>query len=700
MIQAIIRNGKVYPEEVPPPIVEDGKVLIKVHYSAISPGTEISSVKGSSTNIIHTAFEQPEKVIKYLKKIKTNGFQKVYNEIKSVTEGGKPTGYSISGEIIAIGKGVTNFAIGEKVAATGGGFAYHAEFVVVPANLVIKIPQNTNLAEVSSVAIGGIALQGVRRAGLALGEFGVVFGVGLIGILTVQMLRLSGVSVIAIDIDDSRLEKAKQSGADFVLNPNTTDVVNFIVNLTGGYGCDAVLFTAATGSSDPISLAFKMLRKKGKLILVGVSGMDLKREDIYEKEIDFLVSTSYGPGRYDKTYEEKNVDYPYSYVRWTENRNMAEYCRLLSKDLIDLSVTDYKIFNISVVESAYTSLGSNSGKDILVILEYDKNTSYTSKKINISTNVKSSLINVAIIGTGSFALNMHIPNLKRLKNEYNLYSIMSRSGHNAKNYAELYGASNYTTDYEKILNDKYVDLVLICNRHENHYDFVMNSLREGKNTFVEKPLCTTLSQLRDLERFFDENHSQLPFITVGYNRRFSPYAERIKKEVKNRVNPLFVSYRMNAGYVPRDNWVHEDGGRMVGESCHIVDLMNYLTESKISAITHDSINPQTEKYLSSDNKSMILRYEDGSICNVQYFALGSDKLTKEYMEIHFDGKSITMDNYQQLDFYGLNIAPYRTKNIEKGHFEELQITAEKLKRNELPIELWDLIQTSEITLHV
>lgn len=700
MIQAIIRNGKVYPEEVPPPIVEEGTVLIQVYYSCISPGTEIASVKGSNTSILQTAFKQPEKVIKYINKIKTNGLQKVYREVKSVTESGKPTGYSVSGEVIAIGKGVTKFAIGEKVAAAGGGYAYHAEFVIVPENLVIKISQDANMPEISTVAIGGIALQGVRRANLTLGEYGVVFGVGLIGILTVQLLKLSGITVIAIDIDDKRLETAKKAGADYILNSNSSDTLNYINNLTGGYGCDAVLFTAGTNSSEPLSLAFNMLRKKGKLILVGVSGMELKRDDIYTKEIDFLISASYGPGRYDKKYEEKNIDYPYAYVRWTENRNMVEYCRLVSKRSVDLAITDYKTFNILDVEKAYEDLNSKGNKELLVILEYNKNTSYENKNINISSNIKSSLINVAIIGTGSFAQNMHIPNIKKLKNEFNLYTVMSRSGHNAKNVAEMFGANNYTSDFEEILNDSHVDLILICNRHGLHFDFVHKAILTNKSVFVEKPLCTTLEQLRVLEKIFFEGSEKLPFITVGYNRRFSPYAKEIKNTVKKRVDPLFINYRMNAGYSQLDSWIHEDGGRIIGEACHIVDLMNYFTESKISAITYDSINPLTANYSSTDNKSIILRYEDGSICSIQYFAVGSDKLTKEYMEVHFDGKSITMDNYQKLDFYGLNKNQFTTKTIEKGHLEELRITAEKINKNELPIELWDLVQTSEITLNI
>ncbi|KXK06032.1 MAG: oxidoreductase domain-containing protein [Chlorobi bacterium OLB4] len=700
MIQAIIRKGKVLPEEVPLPAVEDGTVLIRVYYSAVSPGTEISSIKGSKTSILKTAIRQPEKVTKYLNKIKTNGLQKIYNEIKSVTDGGMPTGYSVSGEVIAIGKGVTKFAVGEKVAAAGGGFAYHAEFVVVPENLVIKIPIDSDMAEVSTVAIGGIALHGVRRSNLSLGEYGVVFGTGLIGILTVQLLKLSGVKVIAIDIDDNRLEIAKSSGADYTLNSTTQDAVRVVNNLTGGHGCDAVLFTAATDSSEPLSLAFNMIRKKGKLVLVGVSGMDLKREDIYTKEIDFMISSSYGPGRYDKSYEEKNIDYPYPYVRWTENRNMEEYCRLVATGKLNLKPVNYKLFKITEVESAYESLSSGEKKELLVILEYNKDSKYENKKINISSNVKSSLINVAMVGTGSFAQNMHIPNIKKLKDKYNLYAVASRSGQRAKSVSETFGIKIYTSDYEKILNDPYVDLILICNRHGLHFEYAHKALLANKNIFIEKPLCTTTDQLEVLKRIFFNKESRLPFITVGYNRRYSEYALRIKEETMKRIDPLFITYRMNAGYVPKDSWIHEDGGRIIGEACHIVDLMNFLTESKVLTIGYESINPVTENYTSADNKSILLRYEDGSVCNIHYFSNGSKDLSKEYMEVHFDGKSMVMNDYRHIEYSGIPCKPYSTPKIEKGHLEEIKIVADSIAENRLPIQLWDLVQTSEITLSV
>lgn len=700
MIQAIIRNGKVVPEEVAAPKVEDGQVLIQVSYSAISSGTEVSSVKGSNVNILQKALNEPEKVVKYLNKIKSVGYGKVLQEVKQVQQFGSATGYSLAGEIIAIGKGITRFAVGEKVAAAGGGFAYHAEFVSIPENLVVKIDQKANMADCSTVAIGGIALHGVRRASLHLGETAVVYGVGLIGLLTVQLLRLSGVKVIAIDIDDKRLSLATKAGADYVLNVKSDEPVSFVNNLTGGRGCDAVLFTAATSSSDPLAKAFQMTRRKGKVILVGVSGMEIKREDIYSKEIDFLVSTSYGPGRYDKDYEEKGVDYPYAYVRWTENRNMEEYCSLVSNKKLDLSIFNYGVFNIKEVEKAYDLLENGSPKPMLLILDYENALTKSPTVFKTGSSIKNSSINVAVIGTGAFAMSTHLPNLKKMSDKYNIYSIMSRSGHNAKNAAEMFGAAYHTSDYEYILNDKNVDLVMICNRHGLHFDYVYQALTAGKNVFVEKPLCTTLGQLQELQKYFDADSTVKPLLTVGYNRRFSPYAESIKEQVTKRINPLMIHYRMNAGYSPAESWIHEDGGRIVGEACHIVDLMNFFTESQISSISYDSINPRTEKYFSHDNKSIILRYIDGSICNIQYFSIGNPTLPKEYMEVHFDGKSIIMDDYKSLKYFGLINKDFVTKKIEKGHAKELEVLAKSINDGSSPIELWDLFQTSFITLSI
>ena len=707
MLQAIVKKGKVIGEETPAPLVSNGFVLIKVVNSCISAGTEMSGVKRSGKSIIKTALEQPENVKEVLNMIKVKGVSKTYAKIRGILDSGKVTGYSISGVVLAVGNGVTKFKVGDAVAAAGAGYANHAEYVNVPENLVVKMPKNMNFVKASTVTLGSIALQGVRRANLKLGEYCVVMGAGILGLLSVQMLRASGVRVAAVDLNEKRLNIAKELGAELIVNASNENTVKIITNWAEGYGTDAVIFTAATNSNEPLSQSFQMCKKKGRVILVGVSGMQIKREDIYPKELDFLISTSYGPGRYDKNYEEKGCDYPYAYVRWTENRNMSEYLRLVHNGDIKLDAMISNVYPIEKVEQAFESLKSKESKPLMVILDYGKpnidnmpNYLNQDKKVFINTNpINKDVINIALIGAGSFATGMHLPNIHKLKNQYKLYAVMNRTGHKAKAVAEQYGANYATTNYEDILDDENIDLVLICTRHNSHAELSIKALRAGKNVFVEKPLAINQNELDKIKEFYADGMENKPVLMVGFNRRFSRYAQEIKKHTDKRINPLFIHYRMNAGYIPLDHWVHENGGRIVGECCHIIDLMTFLTGCKLKSICCEELTPKTEYFINSDNKSIILKYEDGSVATIEYFAVGNKKFPKEYMEVHFDEKTIVMDNYQHVKGYGLNIKEIKTKISDKGHLEELKRLYETLKGSKpnWPIEYWDMEQTTEAT---
>jgi predicted dehydrogenase/threonine dehydrogenase-like Zn-dependent dehydrogenase len=710
MIQAIVKKGKVLGENVSASNVSKGSLLIKVMNSCISAGTEISGVSNSGKSLIKRALEQPENVKKVLNMVKSDGIASVYSKVKGKLDGGNPTGYSISGVVIAVGEGVTDFQVGDSVAAAGAGFANHAEYVDVPQNLVIKTPKGMSFEDASTVTLGGIAMQGVRRSDLKLGEICVVVGAGIIGLLAIQMLILAGVRVAVTDFDDRRLDIAKEYGAELIINPSRENVVETITNWSGGYGADAVLFTAATGSSEPLSQSFQMCKKKGKVVLVGVVGMEIKREDMYAKELDFLISTSYGPGRYDKNYEEKGLDYPYSYVRWTENRNMTEYLRLIHTGAIKLDKLIDAKYPIEKVTEAFESLQAPEKKPLMVLLDYGKadlgalaNYVNLDRKVILNNNpIRKDIINVALIGAGGFATGMHLPNIARLSKKYRLHAVMNRTGYKAKVVAEQYKASYATTDYEDILNDKDVDLVLIATRHDSHAELTLKALQAGKNVFVEKPLTTNQEELEKIKAFFESDIPNKPVLFTGFNRRFSKYATEIKKYTDKRINPMMIRYRMNAGYIPLDHWVHEDGGRMVGEACHIIDLMTSFTNSKIESISVESLTPKTNNYSSSDNKSITLKYADGSVASIEYFANGSKELSKEFMEIHFDGKSIIMDDYKSLNGYGVKLKEIQTSVSEKGQYEELEVLYETIKGNkkEWPIELWDMIQTTEATFVV
>lgn len=700
MLQALINKGKVIAQKVPNPVVSKGCVLIKVYNSCISAGTEMSSVKSSDQSIIQRVIKNPEYIKKGINYIKEEGVKQLIEKVKGSTSIGSPTGYSISGVVVAIGEGVTNFNIGDKVAAAGAGIANHAEFVDVPVNLVMHVPKELDFKLASTVTLGGIAMQGVRRANATFGEFVVVVGAGILGLITIQLLRLSGVRVISVDFDENRLQLAKKYGSEITINPANQDSISIIENYTSGFGADAVIFTAATSSSEALSDSFKMLKKKGRLILVGVVGMNLKREDIYVKELDFQISTSYGPGRYDKNYEEKGIDYPYSYVRWTENRNMTEYLRLLSINQINIDEMINASYSIKNVDEAYDYLMTSTPRPLMVLLEYNdhinfENTVYIKPTIKFEN--KNNKINVALIGTGSFATGMHLPNLKKLSDKYTIYAICSRTPSKAQSIALQYGARYSTSNVEEVLNDPDVDLVMICTRHDSHADLVLKALNAGKNVFVEKPLAINRSELDKIKSVYTRNNA--PALFVGYNRRFSKYLKEIEISISKRVSPLFVNYRMNAGFVPNDSWIHEDGGRIIGEACHIIDVMNFLTKSKISSISCESFGNVESKYKPNDNKSFILKYEDGSICTIGYFSCGNKAVNKELLEVHFDGNSIIMDDYKSLKSYGVKINEINTATSQKGQLEELLDIYQYLSGNTniLPIELEDLFQTSEIS---
>jgi predicted dehydrogenase/threonine dehydrogenase-like Zn-dependent dehydrogenase len=708
MLQAIIKKGKVVAEQVPAPNVSEGGLLIKVVNSCISAGTEMSNVEGTKKSLIKLALDQPENIRLGLEMIMKSGIRRTFKNIEGVREGGKPTGYSISGIVLATGKGVNDFKVGDRVAAAGAGIANHAEFVDIPVNFAMKMPDDLGFKEASTVTLGGIAMQGVRRADMRMGEFGVVVGAGILGLLTIQMLKASGVRVIAVDIDEHRLGLAKELGAGLVINPTKEDQVKLISSYTGGFGADAVLFTAATSSSEPLSSSFKSCKRKGKVVLVGVSGMEIKRADIYAKELDFLISTSYGPGRYDNNYEGKGIDYPYSYVRWTENRNMTEFLRMMGTKQIEIEKLFDAVYPIEKVSEAFEHLNTKEPKPLMVLLEYGEidegaiiQLQETNKIVPIASKpIKKDKINVALVGAGSFATGIHLPNLQSLSDNYNIYSIVNRSGHKATAIGKQYEVDYVTSDIDDVLKDENVDLVMISTRHDSHANLVLRSLKAGKNTFVEKPLATNREELEAIKEFYATGSQDKPLLMTGFNRRFSKYAVEIKKHTDKRINPLFINYRMNAGHIPLDHWVHEHGGRMVGEACHIIDLMTFFTGSAIESISCESITPTTQHISGSDNKSIILKYKDGSVCTIGYFAVGNKEFPKEYMEVHFDEKTIVLNDYKSLEGFGLKLNNISSNNSEKGQKEELTELHHALTgdKTNWPIELWDMVQTTEISL--
>lgn len=698
MKQVLIKQGHAILSNIPAPVVSDNGVLVKVLFSCISAGTEITGVIESGESIVKKAMKQPEKVKKAINMFKNQGFDSVLGKMKEI-EAPKFTGYSASGIVIGLGKNVLDLKIGNKVACAGAGFANHAEYIDVPRNLVMRVPESLTMDLAATVTLGGIAMQGVRRADLKLGEIAVVIGMGILGQLSVQMLKASGCKIIGIDIDERRLKIAKETSCDYVINSSKEDVIKEVEKITEGYGADAVIITAATNSNEVLTEAFHTCRRKGKVVLVGVVGNEYKREDMYEKELDFIISTSYGPGRYDTSYEEKCIDYPYAYVRWTENRNMETYLRLVVDNKINLKPLIEKIYEINKVSEAYGELRNSLNKPLIVLLKYDQEQQEVERIIFVEDKpfMKNGKINVAVIGAGNFAKSIHLPNLRKLSDIYNIYAIMSRTGTNAKVIAEQYGAKYATTNYNEILNDSEVDMVLICTRHNLHGDMSIEAMRKGKAVFVEKPMAINKEELAKVLNAIEE--TKVPYM-VGFNRRFSKYAIEVKKHIKDRINPLIINYQMNAGYIPLDHWVHteEGGGRIIGECCHIFDLFNYFTEAKVVSFSVDSINPKGKNISQRDNMVVTLKYEEGSICTLTYTSIGNNTYQKEFCHIYCDGKIITIDDYKRINGYGVNLLKLNNKSPEKGQYEEL-IEFAKIIRSEdrYSIPLWQLEQSSEIS---
>ena len=697
------KNGMVV-TETPEPDVARGSVKIRVAYSCISAGTEMSTIKAANMGIIQRVMEKPQQVKTVFDMVKEEGIKTAKNKVDARLNALQSSGYSVSGVVVAVGAGVEGFKVGDLVSAGGAGIAQHQEYVVVPKNLVVHVPEGLNLAYASMGTVGSIAMHGVRRAGLTLGEYGVVVGCGLMGLLAIQMMKASGVKVACTDVNPARLKMASELGADKVINSTEEDPVVAVLNWTNGYGADAVLFTAATHSDEPLSQSFRMCRRKGIVVLLGVSGMNIKREDIYKNEIDFCISTSYGPGRYDPEYENKGVDYPYAYVRWTENRNIYSFLELIRDGKINIEHIAPKIYPVDKANDAFGGITSNPGEHIITILDYgyqpdEKKEAVKTVSIGKHKAVGKDIITIGLIGAGNFAKNFLLPIVNTNPDKFYLKTVVNRSGDKALNVGRQYNAAVISSDNNDVFNDPDIDLVMICTGHGSHADLVLKGLKAGKHVYVEKPLATTMEQLEAIKAFYaDSTISNKPSLMVGFNRRFSKYAKEIKKALDKRSAPALIRYRMNAGFAPAEVWVHNDGGRIIGEGCHLIDLMQYLVGEEVTACSVSSFKPKSGMYLSEDNRSISMEFADGSVAVIDYFSCGSKDLSKEYMEVHFEGKTIIMDDYQKLTGYGIKVKEMKESAPKKGHKEEWLAMYDALKKGESPIAQESILKTTELSI--
>lgn len=711
MKQVLIRRGKVVVEQVPEPVVEPGTVLVRVDHSCISVGTELSGVQDSGAPLWKKALQRPAAVLKAAEMAATQGLDRTRSHIQGKLSAGQATGYSAAGTVVEVGPGIDDLRIGDRVACAGAQCAHHAEYIRPPRNLVVRIPDGLDFASASTVTVGAIALQGVRRAAPTLGETFVVIGLGVLGQLVIQLLKANGCRVIATDLDADRIATAQALGADVGLNADVDSDVDQVVRLTDGLGADGVIVTAATKSDAVISTAFRMCRKKGRVVVVGDVGLHLNRADIYTKELDFFISTSYGPGRYDQSYEEQGIDYPVGYVRWTENRNMAEYLRLVSERKVNLAPLVGATYDIANAGAAYAALSADAPgeRPLIVLLSYPQPSAPPSLSRRVANPHASprrhGVVRTAIVGAGSFAKSMHLPLLQSLHRLFRIEAVVSRSGHNATAVATQFGASYATTDYQTVLDDPDIDAVLIATRHDQHASMALKGLQAGKHVFLEKPLALTAAELERISQFYQSpaDATDVPILLTGFNRRFSPHVARLKEQIRNRSNPLMINYRMNAGYIPLDAWYHgpQGGGRNRGEACHIYDLFVALTGSTAVDVVARTIRPQTAHYSPSDNFTATVAFADGSLATLTYTALGSRMFPKETMEIFVDGRVLVLDDYRATRTYESGTRERTSKLIEKGHREELQAFGEAIRSGgPWPIPLEEQIEATRIAFEV
>ncbi|NEV92726.1 Gfo/Idh/MocA family oxidoreductase [Psychroflexus sp. YR1-1] len=650
------KTGDTILEEVPAPKAKSGQVLIQTTKSLVSLGTERMLVEFGKSNLISKARQQPDKVKQVLDKIKTEGLLPTLEAVFNKLGEPLPLGYCNVGKVIAVGEDVSEFQVGDRVASNG----QHAEFVSIPKNLVAKIPDNVSDEEAAFTVIGSIGLQGIRLCQPTLGETIVVTGLGLIGLMTAQLLKANGCKVIGIDFDQSKLDLAEQFGIETINPAQGDDPVKTVMDKTSGIGADGVIITASTKSNEVISQAAQMSRKRGRIILVGVIGLELSRAEFYEKELTFQVSCSYGPGRYDDVYEQQGQDYPLAFVRWTEQRNFQTILGAISSGNIQVKPLITEVIPLEDYQKIYGEIGTS--KAIASILTYS-NSNYSNQVVLKSNENNRKNNGLAIVGAGNFTKMTMLPKLSKTK--ANIVSVVSSGGISGTALAKKFNISKSTTDVDTVLEDEAVNTVLITTRHNLHAPMVLKALEANKNIFVEKPLALTSEELNQIIETYRKSNSVL---TVGFNRRFSPFATKMKEVLGSSDSPINVIATMNAGMIPANVWVHDlkiGGGRIVGEACHFIDLISYLTGSKVTEVCLNAMGVNPEE--NTDNASILLKYENGSTGVINYFSNGSKSYSKERVEVYSQERTLTLDNWRVLKGYGFKGFSKMKSKMDKGH---------------------------------
>lgn len=688
-----IKDGEMRVVDLPIPFLKPKGVLVRNYFSLISAGTERTTVESGKENLLIKAYKNPEIVKQVYQIIRRDGLIPTVERIIGNLNDYKTLGYSSAG--IVIESSSDKFKPGDRVACAGAGYANHAEVVYIPENLCVKLPDNVSFEEGAFTTLGAIALQGVRLANPAIGENIVVIGLGLLGLITTQLLKANGCKVIGLDVSEDALEFARRFGADYVLKSSKNEK-DTIINLTNGFGADKVLITAGTESNEPIELAGLISREKGKVVVVGAVGMNIPRGPYFSKEVEVVISKSYGPGRYDPKYEELGFDYPYGYVRWTENRNLQAIVQLISEGNLDVKSLITHKFKIEDYQKAYDLiLGKTKEFYRGILFEYQTENLFDKKIFVTGKRTKPiSDIRIGFIGAGGFAQASLLPHLKNIN--VNLVNVCTTDGLASSNVANKFGFERFTTSPEEILNDSQINVVFIATRHDSHAQYVIEALKAGKKVFVEKPLAIYDDELRSIIDLEVEDK----FILVGFNRRFAKSIQDIKKHFPS--GPFNFLYRVNAGKLPLEHWTQfeDQGGRIIGEVCHFVDTLSFLSDSNPKTVFAQSISEEVGNIKEEDTVSILIKYEDGSIGTIIYQANGDSSIPKEYLEVSALQRSAILYNFEKVDFYSGG-KKYSKNYFGKGHKEEVVAFINSIKKGEKsPIELQSLFLTTKTTFAI
>ncbi len=700
------RTGEIRLEEVSLPLLKRGGVLVQTHYSVISTGTEGMKAREGKMSYVGKAKARPDQVKKVLQSVQQQGvaatYQKVMNRLDSLT----PLGYSLAGTVVAVGAGADEFTVGQRVACAGAGYANHAEINFVPKNLVVPVPEGVAMEHAAFTTIGAIAMQGFRQAEMQLGETACVIGLGLLGQLLVQLLRAAGIQVIGIDLIEERCRLAERFGAGGALRPDEPGLLLAINRLTGGIGVDCTLIAAGGESNGPAELAVEIARDRGRIVDIGKTRLDLPWNACYEKELDLRFSRSYGPGRYDTNYEERGIDYPVGYVRWTERRNMQAFLKLVSERRVDLAPVIAGIRPFSEAETVYEELSEGKLSGLGVVFCHAQGVDQVRRlplppreAARVRKGVEGSA-QIGLIGAGNYASTMLLPHLAANPGVC-LREVATATSLSARNAARKFKFERYGTDHRALLAAPDVDAVIIATHHATHAPMVAEALRAGKAVHVEKPLAIDLEGLMEVWTAVRESRNER--VMVGFNRRFAPLVREAAAYFRRRSGPLAMSYRVHAGRLDHGSWYldsAEQGSRFVGEAGHFLDLFAYFTGARPVSVMARALRPAQSAADDQENLSVLVEYNDGSVGTLLYLTQGGAKVPKELLEVFGEGRTVQLHNFECLRiFEGSRERKRSIGAVDKGQKDEMAefVTAVRLGRTP-PITLECLFDTTLVTL--